>query len=71
MKTLELNLSETTVAKLEEAAERLSLTAEQLAILSLEEKLEQLDAQLHLDPQFKAASKYVLDKNAELHKRLA
>ena len=71
MKTLELNLSETTVAKLEEAAERLSLTAEQLAILSLEEKLEQLDAQLHLDPQFKAASEYVLDKNAELHKRLA
>jgi ABC-type phosphate transport system auxiliary subunit len=71
MKTLELNLSETIVAKLEEAAERLSLTAEQLAILSLEEKLEQLDGQPNLDPQFKDAAKYVLDKNAELHKRLA
>ena len=71
MKTLELNLSETTVAKLEEAAERLSLTAEQLAILSLEEKLEQLEGQLRLDSQFKDAAKYVLDKNAELHKRLA
>ena len=71
MKTLELNLSETTVAKLEEAAERLRLTTEQLAILSLEEKLEQMDAQLNQDPQFKEAAKYVLDKNAELHKRLA
>jgi len=71
MKTFELNLSETTVAKLEEAAERLNLTAEQLAILSLEEKLEQLETQLHLNPQFKAAAEYVLDKNAELHKRLA
>ena len=71
MKTFELNLSETTVAKLEEAAEHLNLTAEQLAILSLEEKLEQLEAQLHLNPQFKAAAEYVLDKNAELHKRLA
>jgi len=65
MKVLELNLPEPTVTKLQEAAERLSLSPEALAILSLEEKLAQLD------DQFKNASDYVLDKNAELYKRLA
>ncbi len=39
MKVLELNLPDPTVAKLQEAAERLSLSPEELAILSLEEKL--------------------------------
>ena len=65
MKVPELNLPEPTVTKLQEAAERLSLSLEALAILSLEEKLAQLD------DQFKNASDYVLDKNAELYKRLA
>ncbi|HEX7720932.1 MAG TPA: hypothetical protein VF397_02155 [Pyrinomonadaceae bacterium] len=65
MKVLELNLPEPTVTKLQEAAERLSLSPEEFAILSLEEKLEQLD------DQFRNASDYVLDKNAELYKRLA
>jgi len=65
MKTLELNLPEPTAAKLEEAAERLSVSPEELLILSLEEKLAQLDA------QFQRASEYVLNKNAELYKRLA
>ncbi len=65
MKILELNLPEPTVAKLQEAAERLSVSPEELAILSLEEKLAQLDA------QFKDAADYVLNKNAELYKRLA
>jgi hypothetical protein len=50
MKILELNLPEPTVTKLEQAAERLSLSPEELAILSLAEKLAQLDA------QFKEAS---------------
>jgi hypothetical protein len=45
MKVLELNLSEPTVTKPQEAAERLSLSPEELAILSLEEKLAQLDDQ--------------------------
>jgi hypothetical protein len=65
MKVLELNLPEPTVTKLREAAARLSLSPEDLAILSLEEKLAQLD------DQFKHASDYVLNKNAELYKRLA
>ena len=65
MKVLELNLPELTVAKLQEAAERLSVSPEDLAILSLEEKLAQLDA------EFKDATDYVLNKNAELYKRLA
>ena len=65
MKVLELKLSEPTLAKLEAAAERLSVSPEDLAILSLEEKLTQLDI------QFKNAADYVLNKNAELYKRLA
>jgi len=65
MKVLELKLPEPTVAKLEAAAERLSVSPEDLAILSLEEKLTQLDI------QFKDAADYVLNKNAELYKRLA
>jgi antitoxin FitA len=65
MKVLELNLPEPTVTKLQEAAERLSLSPEELAILSLEEKLKRLD------DQFVNASDYVVDKNTELYKRLA
>ena len=65
MKVLELNLPEPTVTKLQEAAERLSLSPEELAILSLDEKLGRLD------DQFRNASDYVFDKNAELYKRLA
>ena len=65
MKVLELNLPDPTVAKLQEAAERLSVSPEELAILSLEEKLAQLDA------EFKDAADYVLNKNVELYKRLA
>ena len=65
MKVLELNLPEPTVTKLQEAAERLSLSPEELAILSLEGKLAQLD------DQFRNASDYVLNKNVELYKRLA
>jgi len=65
MKVLELNLPEPTVTKLQEAAERLSLSPEELAILSLDEKLGRLD------DQFRNESDYVLDKNAELYKRLA
>jgi hypothetical protein len=65
MKVLELKLPEPTVAKLEEAAGRLSVSPEDLAILSLEEKLAQLDV------QFRDATDYVLNKNSELYKRLA
>ena len=60
-----MQLPEPTVAKLKEAAERLNISPEELLILSLEEKLAQLDA------DFQRASDYVLTKNAELYKRLA
>jgi hypothetical protein len=65
MKTLELQLPERTATMLEEAAERLSVSPEELLILSLEEKLAQLNA------EFRSSSDYVLKKNAELYRRLA
>lgn len=71
MKTLELNLSEVIAARLEEAASRLNLTPEQLAVLTLAEQFEHLDAKVGLDDRFKSAANFVLEKNAELHKRLA
>lgn len=54
MKIMELNLPEPTAAKLEEAAERLNVSPEELLILSLEEKLAQPAA------QFESASDHVL-----------
>lgn len=65
METLEVQLSEPTISKLKEAAERLNISPEELMILSLEEKLAQLDG------EFQRATEYVLTKNAELYKRLA
>ena len=65
MKTLEVQLPERTASKLEVAAERLNISPEELLILSLEEKLTQLDV------EFQQATDYVLAKNAELYKRLA
>jgi len=65
MKTHEVQLPEQTASRLEEAAERLSVSPEQLLVLSVEEKLAQLDA------EFRDASDYVLKKNAELYDRLA
>ena len=65
MKTLEVRLPEQTASRLEEAAERLSVSPEELLLLSVEEKLAQLDAEL------RESSDYVLKKNAELYRRLA
>jgi len=65
MKTLEVQLSEQTASRLEEAAERLSVSPEELLLLSVEEKLAKLDA------EFRDSSDYVLKKNAELYRRLA
>lgn len=65
MKTLELKLPEETAVKLQEAAQKLGLTPEQLLQISVEEKLTRLDAEF-----FKAAT-YVIEKNDELYKRLA
>jgi hypothetical protein len=71
MKLLELNLPDATAAKLEEKARSVGLTAEQLAVLSLIERFETSDAELQLDSAFEAAADYLIDKNEELHKRLA
>jgi len=65
MKTLEVHLPEETASKLENAAERLSLSPEQLLLLSIEEKLSQLDEEFH------DATAEVLQKNADLYRRLA
>ena len=65
MKMLEIQLPEQTASKLEKAAERLSVTPEQLLVLSIEEKLTQLDE------EFRRSADYVLQKNADLYRRLA
>ena len=62
---LELQLPEQTASKLQEAAERLSVSAEQLSILSIEEKLAQIEA------EFRRSAEYVLEKNADLYRRLS
>jgi hypothetical protein len=58
MNVLELQLSEQTASKLQEAADRLSVSPEQLSILSIEEKLAQLEK------EFSRSAEYVLQKNA-------
>jgi hypothetical protein len=65
MQTLEVELPDQTATKLREAAERLGVTPESLAQISVEEML------ARLDQDFGAAASYVLDKNAELYRRLA
>ena len=56
---------EQTASKLQEAVERLSVSPEQLSILSIEEKLAQLEE------DFRIAVDYALQKNADLYRRLA
>jgi antitoxin FitA len=51
--------------QLREAAERLSVSPEQLSILSIEEKLAQLE------DEFRCSAEYALKKNADLYRRLA
>ena len=65
MKTLEIQLPEQTAWKLQQVAERLSVSPEQLLVLSIEEKLAQLDE------EFRNSADYVLEKNADLYRRLA
>jgi len=65
MKTLEIQLPEETAVKLESAAERLGLSPQQMLLLSIEEKLSQLDE------EFRDAAAKVLQKNADLYRRLA
>jgi hypothetical protein len=65
MRVLELQLPEQTASKLQEAAERLSVSPEQFLILSIEEKLAQLEN------EFRRSTEYVLEKNADLYRRLS
>jgi len=65
MKVLELQLPEQTASKLQEAAERLSVSPEQLSILSIEEKLAEIE------DEFRRSTEYALKKNADLYRRLA
>jgi hypothetical protein len=65
MKVLELQLPEPTASKIHETAERLGVSPEQLAILSIEEKL------ARLGDEFRRATEYALQKNADLYRRLA
>ena len=65
VRVLELQLPEQTASKLQEAAERLSLSPEQLSILSIEEKIAQLE------DEFRRSVEYVIQKNADLYRRLS
>jgi hypothetical protein len=64
MKVSEFQLPEPTASKLHEAAERLGVSPEQLAILTIEEKL------ARLGDEFRRAAEYALQKNADLYRRL-
>jgi hypothetical protein len=52
MKVLELQLPEPTASKLQKAAEDLSVSPEQLSILSIEEKLAHLEDELHRSAEY-------------------
>lgn len=65
MRVLELQLPEQTASKLQQAAERLNVSPEQLSILSIEEKLAQLE------DEFRRSTEYILRKNADLYRRLS
>jgi hypothetical protein len=65
MKVLELQLPEPTASKLHQAAERLSVSPEQLSILSIEQKVAQLE------DEFRRSAEYAFEKNADLYRRLA
>ena len=65
MKTLEVNLPEPTATRLQEAAQQLGVSPENLLRISLEEKL------ARLDDSFRDAVDHVVTRNAELYKRLS
>ena len=64
MRVLELQLPELTATKLQEVAERLRVSPEQLSILSIEEKLAEIE------DAFRRSAEYALLKNADLYRRL-
>jgi antitoxin FitA len=65
MKTVEFELPKETAKRLEDAAQKIGISAEDLLRMSVEEKL------ARLDESFQKAAEHVLSKNAELYKRLS
>jgi antitoxin FitA len=65
MSTLTITLSEDRLAKLREIADRFNIKAEDLARVSIEELL------TRPEESFQHAADYILNKNAELYRRLA
>ncbi|MEA2327764.1 MAG: hypothetical protein QOE68_2723 [Thermoanaerobaculia bacterium] len=64
MKTLELHVADEIASKIEKAAKDLGVSIEELLHASVEEKIER-------DAQFERAAGRVLEKNAELYRRLS
>jgi antitoxin FitA len=65
MSAITINLSEERMRQLSEIAARLGVSPEDLARVSIEELLAKPDE------KFEEAARQVLDKNAELYRRLA
>lgn len=65
MATLTITLPAEIAEQLREASQKIGVKPEDLLLTSLQEKL------ANLDSEFIDAMKYVLQKNAELYKRLA
>lgn len=65
MSTLTITLSDERLAKLREIADRFNIKTEDLARVSIEELL------TRPEESFQQAADYILNKNAELYRRLA
>ncbi len=65
MSTISITLSDEQLIKLREIASRFQLTTEELVRISIEDLLS------HPEEEFREALKYVVQKNAELYRRLA
>lgn len=65
MTTLRFDISDDKAEALEDAAERLGISMEELLRASVDETLQKLDA------DFEKVAQHVLQKNAELYRRLA
>ena len=64
MKTVAVTLRDEVAVEAEKLASRKGMSLSEYLTLSIEEKLAR-------DESFEAAAKYVLEKNAELYRRLA
>jgi hypothetical protein len=64
MKTLEIRFSDEIASKIEQAANQRGISVEELLQASVEEKIQR-------DAQFESVADRVLEKNAELYRRLS